>query len=693
MKHMLLFTTLALAAAVPSAAHETTDSTAAEQLGEVVVEARMQRTSATVSTYIPTRIQKNASQTGPDLLNRMGLPQLGLVSGNNVTTNSGQSVALFINYVPASEQDLSGMRMEDVRKVEYYDYPQDPRFQGCDHVVNFVMQAYEYGGYVKAYANEFFRVSSGQLNLYSKLQYKKMTYDLAVGGWYCANDHFSQSSEETYRLPQPDGTVKVFERVAEPTEACTRQRSLWPTLKATYGTEKVTMVNTVGGSFFFSPKQNTSGTIHFIPSDYPSTEYTDTRDTRTNSVTYSGYWNFILPHGNSINFSPYYSYAHTRQNTMYAERAGVPFRNDASDDTHRATAALRLVHDFGKAGNITVICNAQYNSNRTRYSGTSDATDRLTTLRLGPGLFYNYKNERFNGLVGGGFNYDLSRFGDTRERSTQPWVDASLQYSFNDKNSVGLEFHHSTWTAASSDRSTAVVQSNPLFSYTGNPDLRPYKSFDVSARYVWMPSNGWSVSAFGSGWMLKDRYAYVYEASASGVLRTISQNVGGYSQWRYGMNATARLLDRKLMLNAQVSHRIVHDGAPFGWTRQGLMWYAQAFYYLGGWNFGVQYQSRQAGSDGSMTGVWSIERSAYAAIAGWGNSSWSIESRITNPFRRSRRTSSSVMTSADYDVRRTNYNHGCFIIVSGSYTFGYGKKVQRGNEATQQAGAASGILK
>ena len=49
--------------------------------------------------------------------------------------------------------------------------------------------------------------------------------------------------------------------------------------------------------------------------------------------------------------------------------------------------------------------------------------------------------------------------------------------------------------------------------------------------------------------------------------------------------------------------------------------------------------------------------------------------------------------SAAYDVRRTFYNHGCFIILSGSYTFGFGKKVQRGNEASQQTGTSSGILK
>ena len=158
------------------------DSIKIQEFKEIVVEAQLQSTSATVSTYIPTSKQKNSSQTATDLLNRMAIPQLSPGMGNSVKTTSGKNVDIFIDYLPASEQDMTGMRMADVKKVEYYDYPKDPRFQGCAHVINFIMQKYEYGGYLKAYANEFFIANSGQLNLYSKMQYKKMTYDVGVGG-------------------------------------------------------------------------------------------------------------------------------------------------------------------------------------------------------------------------------------------------------------------------------------------------------------------------------------------------------------------------------------------------------------------------------------------------------------------------------------------------------------------------------
>lgn len=681
---------------VASALTETPDSVSAKELEEVVVEGEMQSTSATVSTYLPTKRQKNSSQTGPDLLNRMAIPQLGLVSGSSVRTNSGEKVDLYIDFVPATEEDLNGMNMADVKKVEYYDFPQDPRFQGSEHVVNFIMQKYEYGGYVKAYANEFIIPNSGQLNLFSRFQYKRMTYDLSAGSWYSSSDHIGERTVETYRLPQPDGTVKTFRRISEPTDNSLRQHSLWPTFKAKYTSDKVLMVNTFGVNFFRSPRENSAGSVTFTPADYPSTEYSDSRTSRTNSLTYSGYWNFILPRGNSLSFNPYYSYSHTRQHSIYSEATGASFANGAVDDSHRATASLRYVHDFGKWGKITGILNGTLLSNRTAYSGTSDATDRLTTYRVGPGAMYNFTTEKLNALIGAGFNYDHSRLGDTSEHSTQPWMDLSLQYAFNTKNSVSADFHHATWTLASSYRSTAVIKSNPLFSYTGNPDVSPYKSYDLSLRYVFMPNNRFNFSAYCNSGLITDRYAYVYEASADGILRTIRQKgMGNYFSCIYGVQGTARLLDNSLIVSGQVSHRIIRNGRPFDWTRHHVQWWLQAFYYVGGWNFGLQYQSPQGYCDGYVNGAWMKEKSAYSAIVGWGNSAWNFQARLTNPFRWNWRSGSSHTTSANYDVDKTFYGAGshCFVFVSATYTFGFGKKIQQGNEASQQTGTASSILK
>ncbi len=132
-------------------AQEASDSIQMHSLDEIVVESRNKQLGNEGSTYLPTHRQKNSSQTAVELLNRMAIPQLRISPNEEVKTLAGKNVDLFIDFLPASKEDLEGMRMQDVKKVEYYDFPSDPRFQGKTHVINFVMQKYEYGGYLKAY--------------------------------------------------------------------------------------------------------------------------------------------------------------------------------------------------------------------------------------------------------------------------------------------------------------------------------------------------------------------------------------------------------------------------------------------------------------------------------------------------------------------------------------------------------------
>ncbi len=73
------------------------------------------------------------AQTAADLLNRMAIPQLRISPDDQITDPAGKSVDVFIDFLPASSDDMQGMRIQDVKRVEYYDFPTDPRFQGKAH--------------------------------------------------------------------------------------------------------------------------------------------------------------------------------------------------------------------------------------------------------------------------------------------------------------------------------------------------------------------------------------------------------------------------------------------------------------------------------------------------------------------------------------------------------------------------------
>lgn len=248
------------------------------------------------SVYIPTSKQKKSSQTAEDLIERMAIPQLR--AGNGFKTTTGQPVDVFIDYIPAASGEVAGMLVNDVKRVGYYDYPTDPRFQGKAHVINFVMQQYRYGGYVKGIAYENF-VSSRQLNGYAKFQRNKMTYDWAGGIYNKNSSRDKENSFETFRLPQTDGSVSDFERSTIMEKVRHRNDSYWTSIKALYRTEKATISNMMTGDFDRMPEKFSAGKVTYTPDDFESSDYTSRSSRRANSIVYNGYWYFILPHGNS----------------------------------------------------------------------------------------------------------------------------------------------------------------------------------------------------------------------------------------------------------------------------------------------------------------------------------------------------------------------------------------------------------
>lgn len=492
-------------------------------LGTVTVESDYAQLYSDKSVYIPTSRQKNSSQSGIELINRMAIPQIRLNSSGDITTMAGKEVSIFIDFMPATEAELKGMRMSDVRRVEYYDYPSDPRFQYKSHVINFIMTQYEYGGYGKVYADENLFINSGQIMSYGRLQYKSMTYDIAVGGYYMNNSHIYTDTNEEFRLPQADGAISTIERNSITDDSKLKRHDYWVTGKALYKTDNITMSNTIATDFDHKPQNNSSGTVTYSPEAFESSTYLSRNNEKRNSLSYIGHWNFILSKSDVLVFNPTYSFSHTTANSRYEENRENAFINNASDNSHLMEANLSFTHKFDNGGALKTMLQSYYLNNNTHYSGNRTMDDHAETLRLGPGVSYSYNNEKFHSKTGIGLHYDRSSYGDFKESSATPWIDLSFQYAFNRKNSVNAGFKFVKSIPQPGYRSAVVIQSNPLMSYTGNPLLVPYKSFDCEMSYTLTLPHNIYATAYGYAWIVKDRYAYDYEASPTGILRTIKQ--------------------------------------------------------------------------------------------------------------------------------------------------------------------------
>ncbi len=664
-------------------------------LNNVSVEADNSNLYADKSVYLPTARQKNASQTGTDLLNHMAIPQLSLTS-NQVLTNSGKPVALFIDFLPADDSDLQAMRVADVKRVEYIEYPSDPRLQGNPYVINFIMQSYEYGGYVKGLAHTNLisnEVADGLANV--RFQYKKMTYDVMGSVYHYDRDHVGSDLTETFRLPQDVGELKEFRRYSELTSSQEIQNWYYVTFKATYNSENVQAQSQIIGRIDQKPDTHQTGSVAYFPQAFPESNYTYQSDELAKYIAYNGNYFFVLPYNNSLAFTPSYSFSHTRQHSAYAESGYDTILNGASDNTNKLSGNLKFKHDFGRYGNLIGVVKGSYEYNHTNYTGSAVALDRARSSRVELAANYDVTLGDLYTHIGFGWDWDRLQFGEMVDSPSSPNFDFSVQYVFRKKHSLSAAFQYESWLPSPSFKSDKIIASSPLLSYTGNPNLVPAKSYDLDFSYTWVPSNRCSLSAYAWAWIVGNRYVFDYEANDKGVLRTIKQPMGTYSQAMYGVSGSLKFLDGSLVFSGNVGHILNHNGRPYNVDHSHLNWHIRARYYLDNWNFTVTYVSPYESADGCMNGRWVHSKSDWYITVGWANDKWNIRGDLIN-FTRWRWVSGSVeMHSRYYDTHEDfiNGSKRAFIQLVAAYTFGFGRKVNNSNEPSVSGSASSGILK
>lgn len=166
--------------------------------------------------FIPNKQVKNASNDAISLLRNMAIPVLQIDPlGNSVKNISNSDVNIFIDFQPATQQEILGMRTKDVVRVEYYDNPTDPRFKGSRAVVNFIMKKYQYGGYLKLNAGQSFFYNAGDYRLYSKISHKRMTYDISLGAKYAIDNGKRVSSLHNYHFVDDFTEKYTIQRISE----------------------------------------------------------------------------------------------------------------------------------------------------------------------------------------------------------------------------------------------------------------------------------------------------------------------------------------------------------------------------------------------------------------------------------------------------------------------------------------------
>ena len=676
---------------------ETPDSVKTQELDEVVVEAQMQRTSPTATTYTPSGKQKSTAQNAIDLLRHMAIPQIKInPMDNSVTDNAGEGVSLFFNYMPASKEDIEGLRTADVRRVEYLEFPSDPRFRGAQRAINFIVQEYEYGGYTKITADEDFLVDlSSDVNIFSKFSYKKMTYDIYVAANNLNSHHSGYDVNGNYTLKDSDGKDFTLSRNEITDYAHSKQNQYPVTFRASYNTEKVQISNTLGYSHSANPIQEQNGSLTYSPAVEQDYSYSRSNPSHSNSLSYQGTFFFALPKDYSVNFNPQFSYSHNNNSLTYTTSPAEPIIRDARENAYYYRVNAYINKRFAQKHTLMLGINTGNTINRLRYKGNVSYSDRFSNPFVSGQLCYQAQIQKISLYADAGVLWERTSINSIKNDDVYPYVHFNIRYTPNNKNAFLAYFQFANNTPGIDQKASDLLRDNEVMYITGNPSLDNSRHITFNINYTWLPSNVFNMSAYGRYFELFDRFITAYEPFDNGhaLLRTYI-NDGNYIQSEIGIAATLNLFNKSLQLYVSPNQIFYRSTGVFDKSFYPFQVTAQATYYFKQWYFQAYYQSHQKMMfTGSPTTYRS--RDFYALSAGWSNSDLNISLTAYNMFNSNWDTSDRYIQSPLYAEHRTTYgtNSHARLNLSVTYTFGYGKKVKRGNEVGKQSGVSSAIMK
>ena len=256
-------------------------------------------------------------------------------------------------------------------------------------------------------------------------------------------------------------------------------------------------------------------------------------------------------------------------------------------------------------------------------------------------------------------------------------------------------FQVASYTPDISQKASDILKSNELLYITGNPRLKNSRVTNLNLSYSCIPSNALSVQAFAQGQLLFKKYMQYYSPHEGGVaLLRDWTNSGNFFSGVVGAAFNLKLLQGNLQIYASPNVYLYDATGLYGTSCYPFMLRAQATYYLGDFYFMGYYQTRQKYLMWQTT-VKVTNRNYHFLSLGWGHGSWNLSVTATNFLHKGWKTSDMEFVSDLYTDHTVAYGttYHPRLELSATYTFGYGKKVQRGNEVGEQGGAESAIMK
>lgn len=662
-------------------------------LQEVVVEGRTQRVIDSGVEYTPDKNAKKFAIDAISLLENMQIPQLIIFPDNSVKNMDGKNVKIYIDYIEATAADISGLRPEDVRRVEVLDYPKDVRFKNEDHVVNFIMYKYKWGGYTKL------RITGGILSedriqggLYQKFIFNDWSFDLAASGRgdWCRNN--KDNIKESYKNFEYNGILyDDIIRISETESFYEKNNDEDVSFRFAYGKDDIYVGHTLAFSRQSTPQSERYSNVGFSNPVLSPTNSRDINDALIMNLWVNGNYYFSMPKGNSLSANWSAGINGYRLNRSYIPNGFDPIENHNKTLYGYFWADIDYSKQLAHNNSIGIKAYSNNMFSDTGYTGTYTGDSKITDSYTRAEATYNQRWDfglSVMARIGVIFIYNRQN-GTEYINSWTPRGYIRLGYKFNPKSSISATWNMYTGQPGPDDIKDVIQQENELFWISGNPNLSGGIHNRMNISYNFMPFKIFSMNVTGiyKNYDKVPVYIYGTRPGYDGIVRTLS-NDNREQDLTVAASFNLFLLDRSIMFGGGIEfHHQINSGnhaaydsnvSGFLNVRYSYKNFSTRLFFVSGdrtINDTKGFEHRNPCRYGLNL---SYSAGEFKATLQFDN--WFSDGKICQEYE---------SPHYDYSGWKWDRNMARMLTLNLTYTFPYGKRVDRNNEI--EAGKAGRI--
>ncbi|MDE5887031.1 MAG: hypothetical protein K2H46_05505 [Muribaculaceae bacterium] len=673
MKHQILVTLILFTAVLSSVAD---DSIPVNKLEEVVIQAERGWIENGVINVIPTKKEKKLSTSPATLIKAMHLPFLEEKDGAIVTPGGGTAV-VFINGVKAEGIDISTFWPKEVKRVECIQDPTDPKYEGVKYAVNFVMTEYEAGGVSKI--SLFQRVpNNGIYEISSKLVYKKMTYGAMFRGNYLRDHRSSKKAETTYRDIYYND--RKYDEIIQDEESFsyTREDGLNFGLYVRYTNKNFRMTHTFALGWDRNPGSGSSSVSSWSENLFGSEYSFFTSSSRSISPQAGG--NYFYRFNPKWTISALWNYNYARNDNWSTNKTGdtSPIFNTIKEDVNTFKLTLFPAFKLSDKWNFYLNLVGTFDWFSTRYAGSANTLSRQTRQEINSEFIISWiASQKLRMYFYPGFNSSFWQIGDLKEHSVSPTFSTSVDWNPTRKFMFSGSLRYNSSFPSASESNPVLVKNSELLWSVGNPSLKKDTSWDTYLYATYLTTKWLSFGA-GLGYLYKINDILTEYRPADremGGLVMEKVNISPVHDLRGSLSIKGHFFDRNLSVSLTPQWFYTATEGNLRRHRNYFTFSGGADYTIGNVNLEVDY-------DGPFKHLDEGGREEYWRQGGWnvgityGTGDLYIKFKLSNIFNDKQRIRVNY-TSPYYSTNYNSFETGRNGFIQITYTFGYGKKIDR----------------